>query len=351
MDNLKQFVIDWNKTQSDLFSSPDARMKRQQFRAKHPTEILALKCMDGRINMSVMTETPPGIIQPFRNMGGYFDLGWPFFGDAVHKFVDYAIHKGSDVLFFTSYHFSKGDTNRGCAGFCYDAEAARNSSDFLRQKIEVVFGKVNRVVYPILVGIETDEDALVLHGTNGEVLDIAEIPSSTSNDEMLIAINRLYPDMRFHMKRDLLRLLMGNLRHIKKIRTEQRLPIELDHREQIIAVGHGFDWLHLTNLALIIGPYDGWQNAVKTAGTIIIKNIKENLVHDDSGALLLISVLSRDEIGSSGWNMSIEKAKYINKVAQEVLQTEVPEIVPVLKNLVGVIDANTRMLHQIEGLS
>ena len=47
--------------------------------------------MDGRLNLALMTETPPGIVQPFRNIGGKFDLGWPYFGILMREWVDYAV--------------------------------------------------------------------------------------------------------------------------------------------------------------------------------------------------------------------------------------------------------------------
>ncbi|NWF73057.1 MAG: hypothetical protein HXY51_08495, partial [Nitrospirae bacterium] len=48
---------------------------------------IALKCMDGRLNLSVATNTPPGIIEPIRNLGGRFDLGWPHFGEVITEQV------------------------------------------------------------------------------------------------------------------------------------------------------------------------------------------------------------------------------------------------------------------------
>ena len=39
--------------------------------------------MDGRINISVATDTPAGIILPLRNLGGRFNLGWPYFAEVL----------------------------------------------------------------------------------------------------------------------------------------------------------------------------------------------------------------------------------------------------------------------------
>jgi hypothetical protein len=60
------------------FRSPEAWLARERYLSEHPTAIVVLKCMDGRINIPVATHTPTGILMPFRNLGGMFDLGWPY---------------------------------------------------------------------------------------------------------------------------------------------------------------------------------------------------------------------------------------------------------------------------------
>ncbi|MDX9707578.1 MAG: hypothetical protein RBT86_08365, partial [Azospira sp.] len=70
--------IDWlfgrARDYSAQFASPENWLARERYLARHPTAIAVLKCMDGRINIPVATQTPLGIIQPFRNLGGIFDL-------------------------------------------------------------------------------------------------------------------------------------------------------------------------------------------------------------------------------------------------------------------------------------
>ena len=74
-----------------------------------------------------------------------------------------------------TYHYSKGDKQRGCAGFNYDTEAARAHTYDIKQQVEHVFGAGHGTVYPIVCGFETDEDALILHGANGEMLEMAQL--------------------------------------------------------------------------------------------------------------------------------------------------------------------------------
>ena len=207
--------------------------------------------MDGRLNLAVYTKTPPGIIQPFRNIGGRFDLGWPFFAEVIKGWVNYALGRGRRTLILVTYHFSKGDHHRGCAGWKYDTGAAHAAAQKLAEQTEHVFGKSPRMVYPVVVGVETDEEGLVLHG-NGMTLDMATL---TTTDDLEAKIRDMYPDMDAQMVTDFLPLLLGNWEHIRDVRASNRPPVDLEHREQIIAVGRGFDWLHLPNKALIIGPY------------------------------------------------------------------------------------------------
>ena len=48
--------------------------------------------------------------------------------------------------------------------------------------------------------------------------------------------------------------------------------VQLEHNEVVIAVGRGFDWLHLPNKALIIGPFDhSWT----TTHTLVVINALE----------------------------------------------------------------------------
>jgi len=62
------FLLDLNERHSRAFM--DLSSERRRYRGEHLTEIAALKCMDGRLHLPVMTQTALGIIHPFRNLGG-----------------------------------------------------------------------------------------------------------------------------------------------------------------------------------------------------------------------------------------------------------------------------------------
>lgn len=336
-----EFLLKRNRDQSEAFCSPDATLWRRQYRARHPTEIAALKCMDGRLNLSVLTQTPPGIIQPFRNIGGKFDMGWPYFGALINSWVEYSTSRGRDCLILVTYHWSKGEVHRGCRGFDYNAESARNYTVKLKQQIETVFGMTHHVVYPIQVGIETDEDALVLHGNTG-LFDLAN-EVDLSMDDIRSRVKRLYPDMHEQMVQDLLPLLRGNVQHIQEIRTSGRPITEAEHKERILAIGRGFDWLHLPNQALIIGPYSyNLGEPIAGAARILLSNLEEGRTPKAQGAVLMTSAAFRDEVGAER-TIAAEKAKSLAEFAMVTIKEHVPELLPHLTALTGVLNLQTRL--------
>lgn len=83
---------------SRLHRSPEAYLNRARYQARHPTSLMAFKCMDGRIHLPYITKTPLGIIELFRNLGGAFDLGWPYLGEIVVSSALRAVNKGQRVL-------------------------------------------------------------------------------------------------------------------------------------------------------------------------------------------------------------------------------------------------------------
>ena len=92
--------IDWlmelSRAHSASFCSPENHLARQRYLAEHNTQIIAMKCMDGRIHLPYVTQTPLGVIHPFRNLGGIFELGWPYLGDML---ADTPLAKIDDIEF------------------------------------------------------------------------------------------------------------------------------------------------------------------------------------------------------------------------------------------------------------
>lgn len=346
-NRLIDFLLQHNQSQSALYCSADATLSRERYIAQHPTEIIALKCMDGRVHLPAMTDVPPGIITPMRNIGGQFDLGWPYFGKLMKNWVRYAVSRGQSGIVLVTYHFSKGDTHRGCKGFGYDTEKARAYTRGLKEQIERVFGKEHTVIYPIQLGVETDEDALILHGTNGDMLDMANETSKTVGT-LIHRLHALYPDMSERVILDLLPFLEGNIRHIAEVRASRRPIADAEHKEQILAVGRGFDWLHLPNKALIVGPYSyDLRTPIAIAANILLDNMKAGRIPEADGAVLLISAAYRGNAGVDR-PMAQEKAQSIAKLAIQTIQEQVPDLAKHLSPLVGTVNLNTRRFSPIE---
>lgn len=337
--------IDWlfeiAQRYSAEFTSPDTYLARQRYLAVHPTDIIALKCMDGRINIPVATNTPPGIIQPFRNLGGMFNLGWPHLNEVLSHHVNDIVHTGRQILVLITYHFSKGDPHRGCAGFNYDTEAAIAHTHTIKEQVEYVFGQRHSTVYPVVCGFETDEDALILHGNDGGRLNMAEL-SPDKADALPHWLASLYPDMPAQMREDLLPLLKGNLERIAQVRQLNR-TLDIEHREWMICMGRGFDFLHAPNLALIIGPYSpNLADPIRKAASIILNNMQTGRIPDD-GFLLLASAPYM-EAGMDRARAEM-KARFASEFTAQVIQTEFPALARKMHMRTTVLNWHTRALE------
>jgi len=329
------------------FCSPEAWLARERYLAEHPTAIAAFKCMDGRINIPVATNTPAGILMPFRNLGGIFDLGWPHLSEVLAHYVHRVVSQGRRVLFIITYHFSRGAHHRGCAGFHYDTQAALEHTLQIRRQIERVFGSAHGTVYPLVCGFETDEEALIVHGgAECEVtLDLASLAQSR-RDLLAQELGALLPDMPPQMRADLLPLLEGNLRRIDAMRAaiargERELDIE--HREWMICVGRGFDFLHMPNVALIIGPYSAnLAEPIHRAAGIIESNMQAGRVPDD-GFLLLASV-PFEEVGIDRARAEM-KSRFLAGFAAEVVERDFPRLAERMHRRTAVLDWGARRLE------
>ena len=339
--------IDWlfeiAAQHATTFTSPEAWLARQRYLANHPTAIAVLKCMDGRINIPIATRTPPGIIAPFRNLGGMFNLGWPHLGEVLAHHVQLMVGQGRQILVLVTYHFSKGDPSRGCAGFHYDTDAARSHTEEIQAQMEHTFGRGHASVYPLVCGFETDEDALILHGCENNSINVAELNDS-DRDTLSLRLARLLPDMPERMRMDLIPLILGNLDHINEIRKNPR-ALEIEHREWAICIGRGFDFMHIPNLALIIGPYSpDLADPVRKAAGIIENNMRSGRIPDD-GFLLLASA-PYEEVGVDRARAEL-KARFMSKFTAEVIGQVHPELAKKMHVRTAVLDWRTRILETL----
>lgn len=338
------WLFEHARRHSEAFCSPEATLARRRYLARHPTAIAVMKCMDGRINIPVATETPLGIIQPFRNLGGMFDLGWPHLGEVLAHYVNRHVADGRRVLLLATYHFSRGSASRGCWGFHFDAKAAQEHVRQLVDQIEEVFGRGHGTVYPLICGFETDEDALVLHGADDATLDLSLLDPAEAGS-LPGRLATLYPDMRDQTRDDLLPLLTGNLAHIAKLRETTRTLV-IDHREWMICLGRGFDFLHMPNLAIIVGPYSPQlAEPIGIAADVIATNMRCGRIPDD-GFLLLASA-PYDEIGSDRARAEL-KSRFLADFAARVIREGNPRLAEGMRVRTAVLDWRSRRLEPTE---
>ena len=340
IDERIDWLLDLAHRHTAEFRSPEACLEREHYQAQNPTAIMVLKCMDGRINIPIVTGTPPGIIQSFRNLGGIFDLGWPHLGEVLENHVQRMVSSGRQVLIFITYHFSRGSKKRGCAGFDYNTDAAVAHTKCLKRQAEKIFGSNHTTIYPIICGFETDEDALLLHGDNDKVLDL-----STISPEQALTLDKqvseLLPNLSEQMKSDLLRLAQGNLKWIDQVRKNPR-TLDSEHREWTICLGRGFDFLHTPNLALIIGPYSpDLADPIRKAAGIIEANMQSGRIPDD-GFLLFASVPYR-EIGMDQARAEL-KSRFLANFATKVIRAEFPQLIDRMHTRTATLSWRSRAL-------
>ena len=339
--------IDWlfglAQRHAQEYASPEAWLARQRHLANHPTAILVMKCMDGRINIPIATQTPKGIIQPFRNLGGIFNLGWPHLGETLTAALEKVVRSGRQALVVITYHHSKGDERRGCAGFNFRTADARAHTFEIQREVSAVFGAAHGTVYPLVCGFETDEEALVVHGANGETLNMADL-NEADVPGLPQRLLHLLPDMPTQIRHDLLPLLLGNLRHVAQIRQTVR-TLDIEHREWMICVGRGFDWLHLPNLALIIGPYSpDLADPIRKAAGIIQANMRAGRIPDD--CFLILSSVPYEDIGVDRAR-AVLKSNFMADFTADVVRKEFEHLAPLMTVRKTVLNWNSRTVEPL----
>lgn len=305
---VQELLVHNAKQSADFIKSASAR---KHLVKDHPTKIIVFECMDGRVNFPLSVELPFGIVSSFRSMGGIFDLGVSRFAKTLNRVVGEALAEKRHCLLVVTYHFSKSDVHKGCKGHDYNTEAAKLVSEKFCTELKQTFASAKNKVYPVVLGIETDEDRFIISGE-----DIETLPAA--------------------MRKDTDFILGENEKHADSL--PQRTEKEIQHGENMIAVGLGFDWLHSYNRALIIGPWcHGIDESIATAASIVLSNLKEKRITENEGVLLVCgSVLSKKE------------AQAISEHCVEIIKARVPEVASCLHVLAGATDPKTRKFVPIK---
>ena len=160
----------------------------------------------------------------------------------------------------------------------------------------------------------------------------------------LARLQPLFPDMPPQMLADLARLAAGNLEHVAEVRHTDR-QLDIEHREWMICVGRGFDFLHAPNLALIIGPYSpDLADPIRKAGGIIAANMASGRIPDDG--FLLLASSPYEEIGADRARAEL-KARFLARFAADVIRRELPDLAPRMTVRTGVLNWATRALEGV----
>jgi hypothetical protein len=261
-------------------------------------------------------------------------------GELFQEWVEKAVNSGRRCLVLVTYHYSKGDNfRRGCAGFDCDKGRALAFMQQFKHQIERVFGSDHQVVYPLIVGLETDSDTLVLHGSEDGFLDLSTVKNQDA-EYLARELGRLYPDMPERMLRDLIPLAQGNIRHIADVASSNRPIIESEHREWVLGLGRGFDWLHEPNLALLVGPYSpNLDEPIKIALSIVQSNMQHQRISAD-GFVLLTSAPYVHQ--GADKQRAREKAEFLSAFARKVAERYNPELATIMRELTVVLDQTNR---------
>ena len=142
----------------------------------------------------------------------------------------------------------------------------------------------------------------------------------------------------------LARLAAGNLEHVAEVRHTDR-QLDIEHREWMICVGRGFDFLHAPNLALIIGPYSpDLADPIRKAGGIIAANMASGRIPDDG--FLLLASSPYEEIGADRARAEL-KARFLARFAADVIRRELPDLAGRMTVRTGVLNWATRALESV----
>lgn len=332
----------------------DEKLPRKRYRAQHPTEVCVAGCMDGRLNFRALTRVPESMTE-YRNIGGVFDLGWPAFDPVFAEWVGYAISRGRHNLLLVCYHYSASDPLLGCRGHGFERERAAAAAEQFARQVERVYG--HGQVFPVLVGIETDEDNLLVHSSVGhEVLSIGYDVAPVMNGDALAGeylltehfterLRMSFPAMPQTVVRDFVPYLVGNHLHVREC-SSKRSPEHLDHAEWLIGLGQGIHpWLTVPNTALLVNEFDpNLAAAIEKACGTVRGNILDGRTRRDP--VLLVCAPFREE--GPNLRRAIERVEQLVRFAREKVFTRVDAAFRErLSVMTAVMDIHTRRILEI----
>lgn len=269
--DINKQIQDINVEESARFVADDER--RRVYIAEHPTQIACFKCMDERVHMPTATGMPRGIVKPYRAVGGRFELFWPGLRKRLRTWINLGLDSGRRSVALVTYHYSASETLFGCTGWEYKTSLAKAHAKALCDQMVSVYG--DYALTPILTGVETDGDELILHGPEGEVSGNTLI--GLTSEQVRGVIRWAFPRLDARLVEDILPFMMGNASRVADLKLHPRDLTGLDHAGFVIALGQDFSWLARQNFALIINDFDpDLKFAIERAAKIIMKNLQSS---------------------------------------------------------------------------
>jgi hypothetical protein len=310
--------------------------------------------MDGRVNFQRITGILPLLMIPNRNIGGIYSVDWPLFLNKMNRYEDQAHVDRVFAGMIITYHYSDSECDKPpserelcCSGFNQNTDDAIAHMCHFRRQVEFCFGGR---IWPIVIGIETDHEAIIVHGTDFKrtvkVTDLLneDIDGIFFADKLARMLQDILPGFPKKVCWDLVPLLVGNIRHVRKIRIEGIHRNPPKHKEVGVGVGVGFEWFP-EGLLFAIGPCDPMlaRPIVKAVG-IVCNNMRSKRV-PENGVLLISAPYYRDV----DLNCAIAEACGLGQLAQSAIaDSEFAHMVDILKPLVVATDMRNRRIHRIE---
>jgi hypothetical protein len=346
MPTIRDQVLAQCEEHYNRFNMPETVLARKRYMKRHPTKLISIECMDGRVDFAKMTGLPYGLLASFKTMGGKFDYSLTWGGDVLDEAIAESTNDVGNAALLITYHFSRSNNaHLGCAGWGYDLDQAIEAAKALEEDSQKVYARLGPAFAPVVIGIDTDEDALRFHGEHELMLDLAE-EAETDLHELEAKFHALYPSMDAEIRTDLFQLVCGNLKHIADVRESGRTPEQIKHMERVIMVGRGVMSL-LPNMALTINPYArDWGNEVAVAESIIAGNVRDGRVNMEDGLLLFCVAAYNPKRGTGTDDIRSQfRAPGYAKIAQEMLKS--PDGIK-FDVLIGTINTETQKLHILE---
>jgi hypothetical protein len=148
--------------------------------------------------------------------------------------------------------------------------------------------------------------------------------------------------MPAQVREDILPLMTGNIQHIADVRSMSR-QLNIEHREWMICLGRGFDFLHMPNLALIIGPYSpDLADPIRKAAGIIKTNMAKGRIPDDGFLLLASSPYHETGVDRARAEL---KSRFMSQFAADVIGAEFPDLAGKMFRRTAVLNWGSRTLE------